>query len=138
MDAIKCTTQNDPQVVIMTHNELNVELISTRDSMHHSYVMLARTDKQLIVTHRLSHYQAPIGVLSVAWQQKLFAFTGDMIGNQMPQTIQWSAHLLEVLPRAVCVSKLNAQVGALMNNGLDRLPPVAAGADMALYNEIRM
>jgi hypothetical protein len=56
MDAFKSTTRNDAQVAVKTHAELNSDLISTRDSTHHGYVMLASTDKQLIVAHRLSHY----------------------------------------------------------------------------------
>jgi hypothetical protein len=56
----------------------------------------------------------------------------------MPQTIQeWSARSLEILPRAVQVSKLNAQVGTLMNIDVDTLPTVANGADVATYDEVR-
>jgi hypothetical protein len=45
MDAFKSTTHNDPQIAIKTHDELNSELVSTHDSTHHGYVMLARMDK---------------------------------------------------------------------------------------------
>jgi hypothetical protein len=137
MDAFKSTTRNDPQVAVKAHAELNSDLISTRDSTHHGYVMLASTDKRLIVAHRLSHYRAPLGVANEVWHQKLFALTGDVIGNQMPQTIQWSARSLEILSRDVQVLKLNAQVGALMHADVDTLPPVVNGADVATYDAIR-
>jgi hypothetical protein len=56
----------------------------------------------------------------------------------MPQTLQeWSARSLEILPRAIQVSKLNAQVGTLMNIDVDTLPTVANGADVAKYDEVR-
>jgi hypothetical protein len=70
MDAFQSTARNDPQVAIKTHVELNADLISTRDSTHHGYVMLAQTDKQLVVVHRLAHYQAPLGVPNEVWHQK--------------------------------------------------------------------
>jgi hypothetical protein len=59
--------------------------------------MLAHTDKRLVVVHRLAHYQAPLGVPNKVWHQKVSAFTGDVVGSQMPQTIQWSARSLEIL-----------------------------------------
>ena len=108
MDAFKSTTCNDPQVAIKMHDELNLDLISTRDSTHHGYVMLARTDKQLVVVHRIAIYQAPLEVTNEVWHQKVFAFTGDVVGGQMPQTIGWSACSLEILARSVIkVNKLN-------------------------------
>jgi hypothetical protein len=84
MDAFKSTTCNDPQVAIMTHDEFNRDLISTWDLTHHSYVMLAWTDKRLVVVHRLTLYQAPLGVSNEVCHQKRFAFTGDVVGGQMP------------------------------------------------------
>lgn len=137
MDAFESTTRSNPQVAVKTHAELNAELISTRDSTHHGYVMLAQTDKRLVVVHRLSHYQAPLGVANEAWHQKLFAFTGDVVGSQMPQTIQWPTRSLEILARSVRVSKLNSQIGDLMTVGVDTLPPVDAGAAADTFDEIR-
>ena len=55
MDAFKSGQRNDPQLVVKTHDELNTKLILTRDSTNHGYVMLAKTDKRLVVVHRLSH-----------------------------------------------------------------------------------
>jgi hypothetical protein len=134
MDMFKSTTRNDPQAAILTHDELNAELVSTRDSTHHGYVMLAKTDRQLIVVHCLLYYQAPLGVANQGgWHQKLFALTGNLVGSQMPQIIQWSTCLLDVVPWAVQVSKLDNQIAALMNVGVDTLPPVAVGEDTATY-----
>jgi hypothetical protein len=101
MDAFKSTLRNDPQVTILSHDELNTELVSTRGSTHHGYVMLAKTDKQLIVVHCLSYYQAPLGVANEVWHQKLFALTGDVVGSQMPQTVQWSTCSLDAVPWAI-------------------------------------
>lgn len=136
MDAFKSDQRNDPQVAVKMHDKLNTELIGTRDSTHHGYVMLAKTDKRLVVVHRLSYYQAPFGTTNKAWHQKLFAFTGDVMGTQMPQTIQWSARSLEILPRAIRVSKLNAQIATLMNIDVETLTPVVAGAEAATYDEV--
>jgi hypothetical protein len=138
MDAFKCTARNGPLVAVKTHDELNADLISTQDSTHHGYVMLARTDKRLVVVHRLAHYQAPLGVPNEVWHQKLVSFTGDVIGSQMPETIHWPARSLEILACSVQVSKLNDQIGALMNVSVDTLPPVVAGADAAMFDNIRM
>jgi hypothetical protein len=91
----------------------------------------------LFVVHRLAHYQAPLGVPNEVWHQKLFAITGNVIGSQMPQTIQWSARSLEILARSVRVSKLNDQIGTLMNVGANTLPPVEAGAEADTFDEIR-
>jgi hypothetical protein len=54
MDAFKSTPCNDPTVAVKTHDELNQDLIGSRDLTHHRYVMLSRTDRRLIVVHRLS------------------------------------------------------------------------------------
>jgi hypothetical protein len=39
------------------------------------------------------------------WHQKLFAFTGNIFENQMPQTILWPTHALELV-QATRVTKL--------------------------------
>jgi hypothetical protein len=122
-----------------THDKLNIELIGSRDSTHHGYVMLSsRTDRHLIIVHRLSCYQAPMGVANeVCWHQRLFTFTGDVTGNQMPQTINWPAQALQILPHAVRASKVAAQVTAIMQDMAKDLPPVAVGGDPTMHDDIQ-
>jgi hypothetical protein len=94
----------------------NTELVSTRDSTHHGYVMLAKTDRHLIVVHRLSYYQAPLGVANEVWHQKLFALTGDVVGSQMPQTVQWSTRSLAAAPRAIRLCGLGENGGGALTD----------------------
>jgi hypothetical protein len=54
-----------------TYDKLNDELLDTKDTNHHGYVMISKTDSRLIVMHRLSLYLAPLGVVaSEGWHQK--------------------------------------------------------------------
>jgi hypothetical protein len=136
MDAFKTEDRNDPTVAIKTHDDLNAELLQTRDSTHHGYVLLAKTDSRLIVAHRLSQYQPGLGMPVEGWHQKLFAFTGDVFENQMPQTILWPTRALEELTTATRVAKLNTQIADLMNDGTITLPPIVVGATADTYDEI--
>jgi hypothetical protein len=104
--AFKSADQNDPTVAIKTHDYLNTQLLQTWDSTHHGYVILAKSDSQRIVAHRLSQYQPILlGMPVEGWHQKLFAFTGNIFENQMPQTILWPTHALELV-QATRVTKL--------------------------------
>jgi hypothetical protein len=128
MAAIKSVDLNDPTVAIKTHDDLNTKLLQTKDSTHHGYVLLAKSDSRLNVAHHLSHYQPGLGMPVEGWHQKLFAFTGDVFENQMPQTIiLWPTCALELV-RATRVTKLTEQIATLMGNNVLVLPPVAAGA----------
>jgi hypothetical protein len=133
MDAFQSTTQSGPTVAIKPHNELNSDLIGSRDSTHHGYAMLSRTDRQLVVVHRLSYYQAPMGLADEVWHQKeLFAFTRDVAGNQMLQTINWPTQALQILPCMVKVSKIADQITAITPATVEHLPTVALEADPAM------
>jgi hypothetical protein len=119
-------------VAIKTHDELNQDLIGSRDSTHH---MLSRTDRQLIVIHQLLYYQAPMGLANKVWQQKLFAFTGNVVGSQMPQTVNTQA--LQMLMRPVRVSLLIDQVIAIMHDTVEKLPTMTVGAAAGTYDDIQ-
>jgi hypothetical protein len=127
----------DPQARISTYNELNDVVLDTKDSMHHGYVMLSKTDTKIILVHHLSFHSAPLGVGNEPWHQKLFALTGDVVGNQMPQTVQLPSHALDLIPQAVKVAKLTNQLSTLAAADNKMLDPVPTGADAATFDEIK-
>jgi hypothetical protein len=96
--------------------------------------MMSKTHSRLIILHWLSFHAAPLGVANEPWHQKLFALTGDIVGNQMPQTIRVLLRGLDLLPHSVKVAKL----AALSNNTVHTLGPVPIEADAALFDEVRM
>jgi hypothetical protein len=88
MDMFKAAQPHmDLAAPVRTYDKLNDEILDTKDSNHHGYVMITNTDSKLLVLHRLSFHATALGVATEAWHQKLFAFTGDIVGDQMPQTI---------------------------------------------------
>jgi hypothetical protein len=99
--------------------------------------MLLRTDRCLIIVHQLSYYQAPMGLANKVWHQKLFVFTGNVTGSQMPHTINWVTQALQILPHPVRVSKITKQVAAIMHNIVENLPPVAVGLALGTYDNIQ-
>jgi hypothetical protein len=117
---------------------LNAELLDSKDSNHHGYIMIAKTANKMLVLHHLSFHSAPLGVNSELWHQKLFSFTGDVVGDQISQTMQLPAWALNILPRSVKVAKLAAQLASLQNNTVDTLGPVAIGVDKASFDEVIM
>jgi hypothetical protein len=138
MDMFKAfLPRTDPNDAVRTYDELNDLILDTKDSNHYGYVMLAKTDSKLVVLHRLSFHSAALGVANESWHQKLFAFTGDVIGDQMPQTMQLPTWALDLLPRSVKVDKLAAQLVSLSNNDVHTLDPVATGADAASFDEVK-
>jgi hypothetical protein len=67
--------------------------------------MVSKTLSKLIVLPLLYFHIAPLVVMNEPSQP--FAFTGDVVGDQMPQTMQHPARALDLLPRAVkIVAKL--------------------------------
>ncbi len=78
-----------------------------------------------------------MGAANEIWRQKIFAFTGDVTGNQMPQIINWPTQALQTLPRTVRVSKITDQVASIMQANVENLPPVAANAAADTYDDIQ-
>jgi hypothetical protein len=135
MDAFKSADRNDPTATINNHDDLNTELLQTRDSTHHGYVLLAKSYNRLIIAHRLSQYQPGLRMPVEGWHQRLFTFTGDVFENQMPQTILWPTHALETLG-SVKVAKFADQLTALASADVLTLPPVATAAVAGTYDDI--
>jgi hypothetical protein len=129
--------RTDPNDVAHTYNELNNLILDTKDSNHHGYVMLAKSDSKLVVLHRLSFHLAALGVTNEPWHQKLFAFTGNIVGDQMPQMMQLPSQALDLLPHSVKVAKLAAQLVSLGSDDMHTLDPVATGADTAAFDEVK-
>ena len=136
MGAFKSSDRNDPTVAIKTHEDLNAELLQTRDSTHHGYVLLAKSNSRLIVAHRLSQYEPSLGMPVEGWHQQLYALTGDVFENQMPQTIMWPLRALG-MAQITRVAKLTTQVAELMNNATTTLPTIAARSASGTYDEIK-
>jgi hypothetical protein len=47
---------NPVGTVAKTYDKLNEGILDTKDSNHHGYVMISKTDSRLIVLHHLSFY----------------------------------------------------------------------------------
>jgi hypothetical protein len=89
--------QADPTVLVKTYDKLNDKILVCKDSNRYGCIMLSKTDSKLIVLHCLSFYSAPLGVANEPWHQKLFALTGDNVGNQVPQTAHVPSRALDLL-----------------------------------------
>jgi hypothetical protein len=76
-------------------------------------------------------------MMTETWHQKPFAFTGDIVGDQMPQRMQLPEQALDLLPGAVKVAKLTEQLATLKNNDVHTLGLVAATADATLFDEVK-
>jgi hypothetical protein len=124
-------------MVAKTYDKLIEGILDTKDSNHHGYIMISKTDNRLIVLHHLLFYSALLGVGNEPWHQKLFALTGNFIGSQMPQTTQMPVRGLDLLPHSVKVAKLANQLMSLQNPDVHTLGSVAIGADASLYDEVK-
>jgi hypothetical protein len=90
MDMFKTTDRNE-NLAVKSHRELNQDIVTSRDTMHHGYVTMSKTDNHLLILHRTMLYTSPMGTPPNNWQDKIYAMTGDTMGNQLPQTVIWLA-----------------------------------------------
>jgi hypothetical protein len=131
------TANRNGGVTVKTQRELNEEIITSRDTTHHGYVTLSKADNRLLILHRITYYPSPMGNPPNGWQDKIYALTGDTLGNQLPQTVVWPTRLLEPIGRVVKVLKTATMIATLMGTDLESLPPVEADTPDSDYDEIQ-
>jgi hypothetical protein len=136
MDVFKAVDRNE-DLAIKSHRELNEDIVTSRDTMPHGYVSMSKTDDRLLILHRITFYPSPMGTPPNNWQDKIYAMTGDTMGNQLPQTVIWPTRLLEPIGRIVKVQKTADLIATLMGTDLENVPPVEAATPATEYDEIQ-
>jgi hypothetical protein len=136
MDVFKASDRNS-DVAVKSCLELNDDIVTSWDTMHHGYVTLSKADGRLLILHRITFYPSPMGNPPNSWQDKIYAMTGDTTGNQMPQMVIWPTRILEPLGWVIKVQKTTDLVSLLMGTALETVPLVAVNTPSAEYDKVQ-
>jgi hypothetical protein len=124
MDVFKTAGRNEG-LAPKNNRELNAEILSSRDTMAHGYVTMYKNDDRILVLPRIAYQSARMGMpRPKAWENQMYTVTGNVMGEQMPQTLVWPTHILEPLNVDVKVLKLAQQITRLMGTEATTLPPI--------------
>ena len=113
------------------------EVIQTKE-VPQAFLMLAADDDRLLIAHRLCYFPKPLGAPARSWEEKVIGLTGDVMGNQLPQALNFNGMLLRGTSRAIRVPKTLALRLALeANPNMAAVVPVDAEAAEDTYDVVR-
>ena len=136
MDVFKTAGRNEG-IAPKNNRKLNAEILSSRDTMAHGYVTMSKNDDRILVLHRITYHSSRMGMPPKAWENQMYAVAGDVMGDQMPQTLVWPMRILEPLNVDVKVLKLAQQITTLMGTEATTLPPIDEDEIEEYYDTIK-
>jgi hypothetical protein len=87
---------------------------------------MVKDDPRLVLLHRGTYHPTPLGSAPELWNNKILMFTGDVIGDQVPQAVLMPPLLLAPVPQGIKVANLAQQLLQFhANDTLQRLPAVS-------------
>jgi hypothetical protein len=122
-----------------TGPQLLEDIRRTWDEMPHAYPTMVKDKRRLVLLHQATYHATPLGTAPENWNDKLLMFTGDTVGNQVPQACFLPSLLFAIVPAGVKVLPLQQQVLSLFaDDSLENLESVGDDVPKGQYDVINL
>jgi hypothetical protein len=119
---------------VRTASSLNKDIAKTCSSMHMAFVSMSKESHEVLLLHRLAYHTPAMGVTANNYENKLYAFIGEVNIHQAPQTVLFPTQGLKPVVKNK-VRKMKFMLESFeADNGTDTFPMKRATDEEDLYD----